>query len=136
LPADATHGDGGGAAAGRVARAAVVAAVLGVLATWTSADGVRLDGVEGPNNGWLVLVLAVLALAWTRPLARGSRVGIVGVAGAGVAMAWTALESWLDGRRVFEGRVGIGLVLVIAAGVVLVATSVSRDMGRVITRRG
>jgi uncharacterized membrane protein YhhN len=126
LPADATHGDGGGAAAGRVARAAVVAAVLGVLATWTSADGVRLDGVEGPNNGWLVLVLAVLALAWTRPLARGSRVGIVGVAGAGVAMAWTALESWLDGRAVLGASAGVGLLLVLAASVALVGAAVAR----------
>ena len=121
---------------GRIARIAIACAVVGVFLPWTSDGPVRLDGTEGPNNGWLVLIFAALALAWVRPMVRGAWTGAAGVLGAGVLIAWTALESWLDGRRVFEGRVGIGLVLVIAASAVLVATSVSRDMGRVITRRG
>jgi divalent metal cation (Fe/Co/Zn/Cd) transporter len=123
----------------RVARIAILCAVAGVFLTWTSDGPVRLDGTQGPNNGWLVVIVALLALAWVRPLARGSWIGVAGVLGAAVVIGWTAIENWLDGRRVSDGMVGIGLLLVIAASVVLAATataSVSRDVRRLITRRG
>jgi len=97
---------------------------------------VRLDGSEGPNNGWLVVIVALLALFWVRPMARGSWVGVAGVLGAAVVIGWTALENWLDGRAVLESTVGVGLLLVIAASVALAAVSVSRNARRLITRRG
>lgn len=114
---------------GRVARIAIAGAVVGVFLPWTHDGPVRLDGTQGPNNGWLVVIVALLALAWVRPMARGSWVGVAGVLGAALVIAATALENWLDGRRVLEGTVGFGLLLVIAAGVVLAATATSTLVG-------
>jgi hypothetical protein len=99
-----------------------VCAVVGVFLPWTNDGSVRLDGTHGPNNGWLVVLVARLALAWVRPLVRGSWVGVAGVLGAAVVIGWTAVENWLGGQRVFEGTVGFGLLVVIAAGIVLTAT--------------
>ncbi len=103
--------------------------MVGVFLPWTHDGPVRLDGTQGPNNGWLVVIVALLALAWVRPMARGSWVGVAGVLGAALVIAATALENWLDGRRVLEGTVGFGLLLVIAAGVVLAATATSTLVG-------
>ena len=97
---------------------------------WTNDGPVRLDGTQGPNNGWLVVIVALLALAWVRPMRRGSWVGVAGVLGAALVIGATALENWLDGRRVFEGTVGFGLLLVIAASVVLAATAASKLLDR------
>ena len=115
---------------GRVARIAIAFAVIGVFLPWTNAGPVRLDGTQGPNNGWLVVIVALLALAWVRPMARGSWVGAAGVLGAALVIGSTALENWLDNRRVFEGTVGLGLLLVIAAGVVLATTVASTLLER------
>jgi hypothetical protein len=128
LPEDATPRDPAGSAAGRAARVAILAAVLGVLATWASDGPVDLDGLEGPDNGWLVLIAAAFALAWTGSMARGSRVGVVAVGGAAVVMAWTALENWLDARGILGARVGFGLLLVLAASVALAFTAVARGV--------
>ena len=66
------------------------------------AGPVRLDGTEGPNNGWLVLIVAALALGWVRSMARGSWIGVLGVLGAGIVIGWTAIENWLDNRQVLD----------------------------------
>ena len=75
----------------------------------------RLDGTEGPNNGWLVLIVAVIALGWVRSLARGSWIGVLGVLGAGIVIGWTAIENWLDNRQVLDAGASYGLLIVVAA---------------------
>jgi hypothetical protein len=107
-------------------RAAIAAAVLGVLLTWTSDGPVGLGGTEGPNNGWLVVIVAAFALGWLRALEQGSRVGVLGVVGSALVMAWTAAQSWLDARDVVGARPGIGLLLVLAAALVLAGVAVVR----------
>jgi O-antigen ligase len=115
-----------------VARLAVAAAAVGVFLTWTSDEPVQLDGMQGPNNGLLVLIVAALALAWTGSLARGSWIGVVGVLGASVVMGWTAVENWFDNRDVFGAATSPGPVLVLAASVILAGTVVVRavELGR------
>ena len=113
-----------------VASVAVAAAVLGVSLTWTSVGSASLDGTQGPNNGWLVVIAGVFALGLIRPMARGSMVGVVGVFGASVVMFWTAMENWLDNRQVL-GAASYGLVVVVAASAGLAATAVATAVGRV-----
>ena len=104
---------------------AIAAATVGVFVTWTSDGPVNLDGTQGPNNGWLVLIVALFALAWIRPMARGSWTGVIGVLGASIVMGWTTIESWLDSRAVLDGTAGFGLILVVAASVALGAAAVA-----------
>jgi cardiolipin synthase len=106
------------------ARIAIAAAVIGVFATWTTDEPVTLNGTQGPNNGWLAVIVAAFALGSTRPLARGSWIGIVGVLGVAVVVAWTAVENWLDNRDVLGATGGYGLVIVVAASVALGGTAV------------
>ena len=127
----------GAAAAWRTAtRLAVVAVLFGVFVTWLADGSIRLDGTQGPNNGWLALILAVLALPWLRMLERGSWVGVVGVLGAGVVIGWTALENWLDARATIGASIGLGLLLVLAGSVVLTAAALVRayDLGKGVLR--
>jgi hypothetical protein len=105
--------------AGRVAVAFVL---VGVFLTWVADGPVRLDGTQGPNNGWLAAIMAGLALLWIRML--GSWVGAIGVLGSGVVIFWTALENWLDSRATIGASAAPGLVLVLAGGAVLCAAAV------------
>jgi uncharacterized membrane protein YhhN len=93
--------------------------------TWTSDGSVDLDGTQGPNNGWLVLIVAAFALGWAGSMARGSWIGVVGVLGASVVMGWTAIENWLDSRDVLGASASYGLLLVLAASVVLAGAAVA-----------
>jgi hypothetical protein len=61
---------------------------------------------------------------WIRLL--DSWVGVIGVAGSGVVIAWTAIESWLGARATTEASAAFGLVLVVAAGVALLAVALAR----------
>lgn len=111
-----------------VTRLAIAAALVGVFCTWLTDGEATLNGVEGPNDGWLVVILALLAIPWARSMERGSWVGIVGVGGASAVIGWTAVEDWLDARDVLGASVGYGLVVVVAASVVLGATAVARGV--------
>jgi hypothetical protein len=116
---------GGVSSAWRLAsRIAVVAALVGVFLTWLADGPVRLDGTQGPNNGWLAAIMAVLALPWLRMLERGSWLGVTGVLGSGLVIGWTALENWLDARSTLDASAAPGLALVVAGGVVLTAAAV------------
>ena len=106
-------------------RLALAIAAIGIFLPWASDRPVRLDGTEGPNNGWLVLIVAVLALGWVGSMARGSWIGVLGVLGAGIVIGWTAIENWLDNRHVLDAGASYGLLIVVAASVVLVGVAVS-----------
>ena len=105
---------------------AIAVLLVGVFSTWTVAGPVTLNGTEGPNDGWLVVILALPALAWARMMERGSWIGVIGVLGAALVMCWTAVESWRDNREILAASVGHGLLLVIAASVTLGAAAVVR----------
>lgn len=93
---------------------------------WVADGPVRLDGTQGPNNGWLAAIMAVLALLWIRML--GSWPGVIGVAGSGLVIGWTALENWLDARATIGASAAPGLLLIIAASVVLTAVAVAQGV--------
>ncbi len=112
------------------ARIAIAAVVIGVFLTWTSDEPVELNGTQGPNNGWLAVIVAAFALGWTWSLRRGSWIGIAGVLGAAVVVAWTAVENWLDNRDAFGATASYGLVVVVTASVVLAATAVATAVQR------
>jgi hypothetical protein len=103
-------------------RAAVASVLVGVFLTWIADGPVRLDGTQGPNNGWLALIMAGLALLWMRML--GSWVGVIGVLGSGLVIFWTALENWLDSRATIGASAAPGLVLVLVGSAVLSAAAV------------
>jgi len=107
-----------------VCRVAVAAVLLGVFVTWVADGPVRLEGTQGPNNGWLALIVAGLALLWIRML--GSWLGLIGVLGAGLVIGWTALENWLDARAVLDASAAPGLVLVFAGSAILTTVAVVR----------
>jgi hypothetical protein len=100
--------------------------LVGVFSTWTVAGPVTLNGTEGPNNGWLVVILALPAVAWARMMERGSWIGVIGVLGAALVMCWTAVENWRDNREILAASVGHGLLLVVAASVTLGVVAVAR----------
>ena len=107
-----------------VCRIAVAAVLLGVFVTWVADGPVRLDGTQGPNNGWLAAIVAGLALLWIRML--GSWPGVIGVLGAGLVIGWTALENLLDARAILGASAAPGLLLVLAGSAVLTTVSVVR----------
>ena len=102
-----------------VCTGAIVLAIAGVFGTWRSAGPVSLDGFEGPHNGWLVIIFALIALAGVRSLSRGGRLGIVLVAGCAAVMLFTAVEHVVDDGDVLGGSSGWGVWLTIAASAVL-----------------
>jgi len=112
-----------------VCRIAVAAVLVGVFVTWVADGPVRLDGTQGPNDGWLAAIIAGLALFWIRMLP--SWPGVIGVLGSGLVIGWTALEDWLDAHATIGGSVGLGLLLVLAASVVLAAVAVAEGVERV-----
>ena len=105
-------------------RIAVAAVLVGVFVTWVTDGPVRLDGTQGPNNGWLAAIVAGLALFWI-PMLR-SWVGVIGVLGAGLVIGWTALENWLDARATLGASAASGLLLVLAGGSVLAGVALVR----------
>jgi drug/metabolite transporter (DMT)-like permease len=113
--------------------------VIGVFSTWTTAGSGTLNGTEGPNNGWLVVILAVPALAWSRMMERDSwtgAVGVVGLLGVSIVILGTALENWADNREVLQASVGHGLLLVVAAGATLALAAAIRGIELLRSRTG
>ena len=123
----------------RVTWIAIGAAIAGVFTTWVTDDPVTLNGAQGPNNGWLVVILAVISLGWSRLMRRDTRTGAIGAVGvlmASVVICWTVIENWLDNRDVLDASVGYGLLLVLAGGVALGAAAVLRGSEFVRRARG
>ncbi len=107
-------------------RVAVAAALVGVFVTWVADGPIRLDGTQGPNNGWLAAIVAVLALLWIRMLV--SWPGVIGVLGSGLVIGWTALENWLDARATIGASAAPGLLLILTASLVLTAVAVAQGV--------
>jgi cardiolipin synthase len=114
-----------------VPRVAIAAVVVGVFCTWLADGPLTLNAIEGPNNGWLCVLLAGPALLWARQMEHGSLVGVFGVLVSALVIVWTAAENWRDGRRVLEAEVSYGLLLTLVAGVVLAAAAVVRGVSLV-----
>ena len=117
-------------------RIAVAAVLVGVFVTWLADGPIRLDGTQGPNDGWLAAIVAGLALLWIRML--GSWPGVVGVLGSGLVIGWTALDDWLDARAVIGASPRLGLALVLAGSVALTAVAVVQavELARELRHRG
>ncbi len=105
--------------------------MVGVFSTWTSTGPVSLNGIQGPNNGWLVVIFAFVALGGVRSLSRGSWLGVAAVLGAAVVILWTAVEGLLDNRHVLGGSTGWGLWLTILAALTLAAAALLVAVRRV-----
>ena len=105
-------------------RVGVAAVLVGVFVTWVADGPVRLDGTQGPNDGWLAAIVAGLALLWIRML--GSWPGVIGVLGSGLVIGWTALQNWLDARAVIGASPRLGLVLVLAGSIALTAVAIEQ----------
>jgi hypothetical protein len=111
--------------------AAIVLAIVGVFGTWRSAGPVSLDGFEGPHNGWLVIIFALIALAGVGSVSRGGWLGIVLVLGCAAVMLFTAIENVVDDGDVLGGNSGWGVWLTIAASAVLAGVAVNAILLRV-----
>ena len=105
-------------------RAVIVLAIAGVFGTWRSSGEVSLDGLQGPHNGWLVVIFGVIALAGVGATARGAWVGIVLVIGCGAVMAFTAIENIVDDEAVVGGSSGWGVWVTVLASVALTGAAV------------
>ena len=63
---------------GVVPRVAIAVVLVGVFCTWLTDGPLTLNGTEGPNNGWLCVLLAGPAFLWATRMEHGSRVGVAG----------------------------------------------------------
>jgi hypothetical protein len=111
-----------------IAAIGIAVAAVGVFCTWTTVGPVSLNGTQGPNDGWLVLIALAFALGCLRSLAHGSWFGVAAIAGVSLVIGWVAIEDWLENREVLDADVGYGLVLVLAASVALAASAVVRGL--------
>jgi hypothetical protein len=109
-------------------------AIAGVLGTWRNAGVVSLDGLEGPHNGWLVIIFALISLAGVGALTRGSWLGIVTVLGCAAVMLVTAVRNVVSDGDVLHGSSGWGVWLTIGASVVLAGCAVLAAVQRVSAR--
>jgi hypothetical protein len=101
-----------------------VLAIVGVFGPWRNGGAVSLDGFEGPHNGWLVIIFALIALIGVGPLGRGSWLGIVTVLACAGVMIYTAVENVVDDGDVLGGSSGWGVWLTIGASAALGAVGV------------
>ena len=90
-------------------------AVVGVFGPWATTGHGSLSGVQGPNNGWLVVVFAAIGTAGLKAASRGSWPGIAAVLGCSGVILWTALENAFQNTDVLNADVGWGLGVTVAA---------------------
>jgi hypothetical protein len=114
----------------RVCRLAILLAIVGVFGTWRTAGPVSLSGVDGPHNGWLVVIFALIALAGVGATARGAWLGIVTVVGCSAVMLVTPIQDLLDQNSVVGGHSGWGLWLTVAASAALGGAAVYQAVAR------
>jgi cardiolipin synthase len=107
--------------------------IFGTFSTWASGSGVTLNGVEGPHNGWIAVLAALVAAGVARPLARGSGPAIVatGLAATRVLRIVVGTSGAPDLGRAWGWWVSLigGLVLIGAFGWALVYRVTSHARG-------
>ena len=111
-----------------IVRVALVVVLIGVFATWTVDGSVRLNGIQGSNDGWLVAILAVLGFVWARMMERGALVGAAALVATSIVVGWTAIADWLDARETVGASAAHGLLLVVVGSLVLAATACACGM--------
>jgi hypothetical protein len=111
--------------------AATALAIAGVFGTWRNAGAVSLDGFEGPHNGWLVIIFALVGVAGIGALARGSWLGIVTVLGSAAVMIFAAVHDVVNDNAVIGGSSGWGIWLTVAASAVLAGCAAVAAVRRV-----
>jgi cardiolipin synthase A/B len=111
-----------------IAAIGIAVGAVGVFCTWTTVGPVSLNGTQGPNDGWMVIIVLAIALACLRSLARGWWFAVAAVAACALVVAWVAVEDWRENSAVLDADVGYGLVLVLAASVALAASAVMRGL--------
>jgi hypothetical protein len=110
---------------------AIALAIVGVFGTWRSSGPVSLSGVEGPHNGWLVIIFGLMALAGVGALSHGGWLGIVTVAGAAAVMLYAAVSNLIDDNAVLGGQSGWGVWLTIVASALLAGVAVLAAVARI-----
>jgi hypothetical protein len=118
-----------------IAAIGIAVGTFGVFATWTNAGPVSLNGTQGPNDGWLVIIALAFALGFLRSLGHGWWLAVAGVAEASLVVGWVAIEDWLQNRDALDADPGYGLFLVLAASLALAAAAVMRGLQLVDARR-
>lgn len=100
-----------------LALAGVVATLIGVFAVWATADTYSLSGVEGPQNGWLALLFALVGAGIAPAVARGWWLGIA----ASLLVAAVVLTTVIDSQEVAGLDTGWGYWLTLAGGALIAA---------------
>jgi hypothetical protein len=113
-----------------ISRIAIAAAIIGAFGTWRNTDAGSLDGLQGPHNGWLVVVFALIALSAVPAMSRGSWPALVAVLGSTVVMIFTAVENVVDDGSVLGGSSGWGVWLTLAASTLLAGAAVATVVER------
>jgi hypothetical protein len=108
---------------------AIVLAIAGVFGNWRSAGGISLDGFEGPHNGWMVIVFALIALAGVGAMMRGSLLGAIAVVGGAAVMVFAGVQNLVDDGDVLGGHSGWGIWVTIASSAILAGAGVAAAIG-------
>jgi len=110
---------------------------VGVFSTWAAGSGITLNGVEGPHNGWVVILATLVIACVAVPLARGSWLAIVaaGLVAARVVATVVGTDSPPDLGRSWGWWVTLAgaLVLVASCGWSIVHRVTAERSGRLIT---
>jgi hypothetical protein len=106
-------------------RAAIGLAIVGVFGNWRDAGDVRLSGFEGAHDGWLVVILGLVGLAFVGALARSSWLGVVGMLGCSAVMLLAVIGDMVDDRESVGGHAGWGAWLTALASAVLAAVALA-----------
>jgi phosphatidylserine/phosphatidylglycerophosphate/cardiolipin synthase-like enzyme len=99
-------------------------AIVGAFGTWATTGPVSLSGVQGPNNGWLVVIFAAIGAAGLKAASRGSWLGVAAVLGGSAVVIWTALENAFQNADVLDADSGWGLWLTLAGAALAAAAAV------------
>ncbi len=99
-------------------------AVTGVFGPWATNGPVSLSGVQGPNNGWLIVVFAAIGAAGLKAASRGSWLGVAAVLGCSGVVVWTALRNAFQNADVIDADSGWGLWVTVAAAALVAGAAV------------
>lgn len=108
----------------------VVATLVGVFSTWASGDAHTLNGVQGPQNGWLAVIYALIGAAAVRAVSRRSWLGII----ATLLVSAVVLVTVVDNQGVPGFGNGWGFWMTLTGGALLAAAGLIALGWRLTTR--